>query len=144
MSSLKNERIRSKQAGERDSDTIIDLRTALEVERELRVEQSASQHLAPSPPAHHTCWGSSCESRSSRPATQQQLYSSLSLGSLPTASSAFGHFAPFNEELREESADDDQAEVRPSRTSRYVEQRTANCKRLERELQEDLNKRMAE
>ena len=138
MSSLKSERIRSKQAGERDSDTIIDLRTALEVERELRVEQSASQHLAPSPPVHHTCWGSSCESRSSRPAAHQQLYSSLSLGSLPTASSAFGHFAPFNEELREEeSADDDQAEVRPSRTSRYVEQRKANCKRLERELQEE-------
>ena len=141
MSSLKNERIRSKQAGERDSDTIIDLRTALEVERELRVEQSASQHLAPSPPVHHhSCWGSSCESRSSRPAAHQQLYSSLSLGSLPTASSAFGHFAPFNEELREEESadDDDQAEVRPSRrTSRHVEQRTANCKRLERELQEE-------
>lgn len=134
MSSLKNERIRSKQAGERDSDTIIDLRTALEVERELRVEQSASNHqLAPSPPVHHACWGSSCESRSSRP--RGHLYSSLSLGSLPTSS--FGHFAPFSEELREESADEDQVEVRPSRTSRFVEQRTVNCKRLERELQEE-------
>ena len=36
MNSLDAERARSRLAGDRDSDTIIDLRTALEIERELR------------------------------------------------------------------------------------------------------------
>ena len=36
MKSLEVERVRSRAAGDRDSDTIIDLRTALEIERELR------------------------------------------------------------------------------------------------------------
>ena len=89
MSSLKNERLRSKQAGERDSDTIIDLRTALEVERELRAETGHSNPAphAPSPAA----WGQSLvgESAASRSTVLNtpQLYSSLSLGSLPTSGS---------------------------------------------------------
>ena len=36
MKSLDTERTRSRAAGNRDSDTIIDLRTALEIEREFR------------------------------------------------------------------------------------------------------------
>ena len=36
MKSLEVERVRSRAAGDRDSDTIIDLRTALEIEREIR------------------------------------------------------------------------------------------------------------
>ena len=36
MKSLDTERTRSRAAGDRDSDTIIDLRTALEIEREFR------------------------------------------------------------------------------------------------------------
>ena len=36
MKSLDTERARSRAAGDRDSDTIIDLRTALEIEREFR------------------------------------------------------------------------------------------------------------
>ena len=36
MKSLEAERARSRVAGDRDSDTIIDLRTALEIEREIR------------------------------------------------------------------------------------------------------------
>ena len=36
MKSLETERNRSRAAGDRDSDAIIDLRTALEIERELR------------------------------------------------------------------------------------------------------------
>ena len=36
MKNLETERARSRAAGDRDSDTIIDLRTALEIERELR------------------------------------------------------------------------------------------------------------
>ena len=36
MKSLEVERARSRAAGDRDSDTIIDLRTALEIEREIR------------------------------------------------------------------------------------------------------------
>ena len=88
MSSLKNERLRSKQAGERDSDTIIDLRTALEVERELRAETGHSNPAphAPSPAA----WGQSLVGESASRSTvlnTPQLYSSLSLGSLPTSGS---------------------------------------------------------
>ena len=36
MKSLEVERVRSRAAGDRDSDTIIDLRTALEIGREIR------------------------------------------------------------------------------------------------------------
>jgi len=156
MSSLKNERLRSKQAGERDSDTIIDLRTALEVERELRAETGHSNPAphAPSPAA----WGQSLVGESASRSTvlnTPQLYSSLSLGSLPTSGS-LGHFPPFiNEDLREESVEQEdfsgqsrgaaarqlqlqqQLSHRGPNQHRGTQVALAQCKRLERELREE-------
>ena len=116
MSSLKNERIRSKQAGDRDSDTIIDLRTALEVERELRVEQA---NMAASSPLLNR-----------RPDGIRPLFSSLSLGSIPVNKQRFCEDR-FSSSLAEHEESVELMDVVDQReTSSHIE-------KLERELREE-------